>query len=296
MLTMRSAPPSPGALESASQRQTTTGRVTSSWTPKPPSDGWPHVSLAPAKNTHSRQGSTSQCYRKPSRISSRRSGSAQRTEKYQGTRRPTNGTSSCRRSQTPAWSNGLAPWTNRGHARCRSSVPRAPQAGDREEGMSISLAVGCGQNSRKKYKMPESQRPNGAVAGIPKRLASRFYHLNIGHFLSGLYVYWTKNRPTAQCWWCRYQKQTRDHVFKVCSKWKGQQKILWAQVLKQSGRRRHRFTIWHLLAGKRCSWAVLDFLSTTDVGRLVPTEGDAGSQVFECELQERREWEEDRRP
>jgi len=27
---------------------------------------------------------------------------------------------------------------------------------------------------------------------------------------------WTKNRPTAQCWWCRYQTQTWAHFFKVC--------------------------------------------------------------------------------
>jgi len=40
---------------------------------------------------------------------------------------------------------------------------------------------------------------------------------------------------------------------------------------------------------------VLDFLSTTDVGRLVPAEGDAGSEVPEWELRWRREREEERR-
>ena len=38
--------------------------------------------------------------------------------------------------------------------------------------------------------------------------------------------------------------------------------MLWAEVLKESGRRKHQFTIEHLLADKRCSQAVLDFLST----------------------------------
>ena len=52
----------------------------------------------------------------------------------------------------------------------------------------------------------------------------------------------------------------------------------------------------NLLADKRCSWAVLDFLSSTDVGRpvLPLEEGDAGSEVSERELRERREWEEER--
>jgi len=53
----------------------------------------------------------------------------------------------------------------------------------------------------------------------------------------------------------------------VCPEWKGQQKILWAEVLKESGRRKHRFTVQDLLADKRCSQAVLDFLSTSDAGR-----------------------------
>ena len=45
-------------------------------------------------------------------------------------------------------------------------------------------------------------------------------------------------------------------------------------------------------AGKRCSQAVLDFLSTTDVGRLVSAEEDMGSKVSEWK---RREREEERR-
>jgi hypothetical protein len=52
-----------------------------------------------------------------------------------------------------------------------------------------------------------------------------------------------------------------------------------------------------LPADKRCSRAVLDFLSTTDVGRLVPApvEEDTQSEASEWELQERSEREEERR-
>ena len=65
--------------------------------------------------------------------------------------------------------------------------------------------------------------------------------------------------------------------------------ILWAEVLKETGRRKHRFTVRDLLADGRCSQAVLDSLSTTDVGRLVPAEEDGGSEVSEWERRERRE-------
>ena len=57
-----------------------------------------------------------------------------------------------------------------------------------------------------------------------------------------------------------------------------------------------RFEIRNLLADVRCSQAVLDFLSATDVGRLVPAEEDADSETPEWELHERREREEQRRP
>jgi len=94
-------------------------------------------------------------------------------------------------------------------------------------------------------------------------------------------------------WWCRYQTQTRDHLFKERPERKRQQKILWAEVKEETGRWKDRWKIRGLLADKRCSRAVLDFLSSTDVGRLVPPlgEGDAGSEAPEWE---RREQEEER--
>jgi len=79
----------------------------------------------------------------------------------------------------------------------------------------------------------------------------------------------------------------------VCPLWKPQQKILWAQVGKETGRWKDRWKIKDLLADGRCSRAVLDFLYSTDVGRRMPLleGGDAGSQASEWELRERRELE-----
>jgi len=69
-----------------------------------------------------------------------------------------------------------------------------------------------------------------------------------------------------------------------------QQKILWAEVQKETGRWKSRWKIRDQLADRRCGRAVLDFLSSTDVGRIVPLveESDAGSEVSEGELRERR--------
>ena len=123
-----------------------------------------------------------------------------------------------------------------------------------------------GRTSKAKYRMPKSQKPDGTVASSTKKLASRFYQVKTGHCLSDS-INWTKNRPTPQCWWCRYPTQTREHLFKACPEWKAQQKILWAEVRKETGRWKDRWKIRDLLADERCSRAVLDFLSSTDVER-----------------------------
>ena len=57
--------------------------------------------------------------------------------------------------------------------------------------------MGGGRTSGKKYGMPSRQKLDGTVAGSSKRLASRVYQLKTGHCLTGQYLHWTKNRPTA---------------------------------------------------------------------------------------------------
>jgi len=147
--------------------------------------------------------------------------------------------------------------------------------------------VGWGPDFRKN-KMPESQRRDSTVAGSTKRLPSWIYHLKTGHCLTVQYLHWTKNRPTPQCWWCRYQMQTRDHLFKECPERKPQQKILWAEVKQETGRWKDRWKVRDRMADGRCSRAVLGFLSLTDVGRrvLAETEDDAVSAVSQLKVQQ----------
>jgi len=73
----------------------------------------------------------------------------------------------------------------------------------------------------------------------------------------------------------------------VCPEWKAQQKILWAEVRKETGRWKDWWKIRDLLADERRGRAVLDFLATMDVGRRVSAEEDAVSEVSEAGL---REW------
>ena len=64
---------------------------------------------------------------------------------------------------------------------------------------------------------------------------------------------------------------------------------------KETGKWKSRWKIRDLLVDGRCSQAVLEFLSTTDVGKRVPAEEDAESEASKWELRERRKREEERR-
>jgi len=104
------------------------------------------------------------------------------------------------------------------------------------------------------------------------------------------YLHWTKNRPTDKCWWWQYRTQTRKHLFKCCWHGKHQQKILWVEVRKQTGRSKYRLKMRDLCADGRCSQPSSDFLSTTDVGQRVGldrVEEDAQCEGSEWELRER---------
>ena len=57
-----------------------------------------------------------------------------------------------------------------------------------------------------------------------------------------------KGRLKAQCWWCRYQMQMRDHLLKECQRWKEQQKTLWREVYKETGRGKRRWRAHDLFA------------------------------------------------
>jgi hypothetical protein len=129
-----------------------------------------------------------------------------------------------------------------------------------------------GRITTRKYRLPAAQRVEKIVAGSPKRVAARYYQLKTGHCLTGQYLKWTKSRGSAKCGWCSYEVQTREHLFKNCPRWKLQQKNLWAEVRRDTGRGRNRFRIRDLFADERCTRAILYFLRATRVGRGVGEE------------------------
>ena len=63
-------------------------------------------------------------------------------------------------------------------------------------------------------------------------------------------------REDYQCWWRCRSRQTREHLFKHCTRWRAQQK---AKVEKDTKRGKRRWKMAELFADKRCSEAILEF-------------------------------------
>jgi len=109
-----------------------------------------------------------------------------------------------------------------------------------------------------------------------KPLAARFYRLKSGNVPVGTYLKRFGHRDDDKCWWCSSggkTTQTRDHLFRHCSRLKVQQKTLWKEVGKATGWRVGRcrqVKVSELLSIEKCDKAVMDFLAATDVGKFPP--------------------------
>jgi len=67
--------------------------------------------------------------------------------------------------------------------------------------------------------------------------------------------------------------QTREHLFRYCSRWKDQQESLWKAVGKATGWKAGRcryIQVSELFSMEKCDKAVINFLETTDVGKFPP--------------------------
>jgi hypothetical protein len=84
-----------------------------------------------------------------------------------------------------------------------------------------------------------------------------------------------RKRESEECWWCDSgERQTREHLFKECSRWKGEIRDLWRRVGKEVGWRRAKWKpISKLFREEQAEEAVLEFVRRTGVGK---ANGNAG--------------------
>jgi len=136
-----------------------------------------------------------------------------------------------------------------------------------------------GRKSKHSYRYDLVRRGgNSAVMKSRKSIAARFYQLNTGHALLGKYLRRIGKRRDMKCWWCRHKYQTRDHLFKWSKRWKREQKRLWVTgkrgdegyegVAKVKKKLKISLPMSLVFAEEKCTQALFDFLSATDVSRI----------------------------
>jgi len=100
-----------------------------------------------------------------------------------------------------------------------------------------------GRISKAKYRMPKSQKPDGAVAGSTKRLVSRYYQLKTGHARTEQYLHWAKVRPMPSAGGVCTPRKRETTCSRCVRSRQLQQKILRAEVQKETGKWMSRWKI-----------------------------------------------------
>jgi len=109
------------------------------------------------------------------------------------------GSSPCRAPHGVGWRGCLG----RGACDAAPQIPRAPEAGDHGVGVGGGPAMGQRPDFQEEVQNGGLEFQEACLKVLPDE--DRPLPLRAAH-------QWTKNRPTAQCWWRRCQTQTRDHL------------------------------------------------------------------------------------
>jgi hypothetical protein len=113
----------------------------------------------------------------------------------------------------------------------------------------------------KAYRPPKKTGFRSELRHVPKALASRYYQLMSGHALITPYLKDKIHKADSdECWWCATgQRQTREHVFKECSKWKAEITDLWRAVRNDAvgGRNPRWKSISELFQAEKATAAIL---------------------------------------
>ena len=106
---------------------------------------------------------------------------------------------------------------------------------------------------------------------ISRSTVSSYYQLLTGHALTAPFLKdKLKKTDSDQCWWCETGKrQTRDHLFKECERWKTEINVLWTTIGKKLGwKHRRNKKISELFREEKATGAILQFLRDTGIGKI----------------------------
>ena len=66
------------------------------------------------------------------------------------------------------------------------------------------------------YRASKGFRQDPAVAGAPKRIASRYYQLKTGHASVGVFLKRIRVQEEESCQWCQSPRESVEHLMLKC--------------------------------------------------------------------------------
>lgn len=111
--------------------------------------------------------------------------------------------------------------------------------------------------------LPTTNKPDENAMKAPKRLATRYYQLKIGHAVIGTHLKRINTIHDDRCWWCNEgERQTIRHLLKFCPKWRRERETLSKSIKKNLW---YYHDMAHMFEGKDSTEHILKFLQTTEV-------------------------------
>lgn len=124
--------------------------------------------------------------------------------------------------------------------------------------------------SRRGYYVPWIKRGiNPTLANAPKKYASRYYQLKVGHGAIGTFLARIGVIETPECWWCGETEQSVEHLYAKCRRWRKERRKLVRELGKEGIRwqaQAERRWLADLLANETAVAPLLRFLKATDIG------------------------------
>ena len=110
---------------------------------------------------------------------------------------------------------------------------------------------------------------NELLSSAPKKYASRYFQLQVGHGAIGTFLAKTGVKETLECWWCGQREQSVEHLYIKCRRWRKQRRKL-VRSLRAKSVSWQGWTakkgLASLVADERALGPLLEFLKITEVG------------------------------
>ena len=173
-------------------------------------------------------------------------------------------------------------WSSLAHIRKKLEQARSQELSKWHE-----IKIQERENSRRGYYTPWTKEGiNPTLANAPKKYASRYYQLKVGHGAIGTFLTRIGVIESPECWWCGETEQSVEHLYTKCRRWRKERRKLVRELEKEGIRwqaQAERRWVADLVANEKAVAPLLKFLKATDIG------GREGARERELEWEQKND-------